>query len=84
MAIMRKLRLALILLPLAGCGADPQALGITGPQGTTNHPSGAAAQTSVDTPSNDPLDNPDILQSGGRYGPSYTPSTGSSGFWGYN
>ena len=75
---MRLFRLALMLLPLAGCAATPQALGITGPQGNTETP--AADQS----PPSDPLDNPDIMQSGTRYGPSYAPSTGGGKFWGYN
>jgi len=78
---MRFVRLALMLLPLAGCAASPQALGITGPEGSTNK---SAAAPGVQTPTADPLDNPDLMRSGTRYGPSYTPSTGSSGFWGYN
>jgi hypothetical protein len=78
---MRSIRLALMLLPLAGCAASPQALGITGPQGSTDK---TAATPSPATPQADPLDNPNLMQSGTRYGPTYTPSTGSSGFWGYN
>ena len=79
--VMRFIRLALMLLPLAGCAASPQALGITGPQGSADQ---TATPPTAGTPPVDPLDNPDILQSGTRYGPSYTPSRGSSGFWGYN
>ncbi|HTW69796.1 MAG TPA: hypothetical protein VME47_07920 [Acetobacteraceae bacterium] len=78
---MRTICLALMLLVLAGCAAGPQALGITGPQGSTNK---AAAAPAVPPPPTDPLDNPGLMQSGTRYGPTYTPSTGSSGFWGYN
>ncbi|HTW69508.1 MAG TPA: hypothetical protein VME47_06450 [Acetobacteraceae bacterium] len=79
---MRFFRLALMLLPLAGCAATPQSLGITGPQGTTNK--AARAPAAEPSPASDPLDNPDLLQSGTRYGPSYAPSSGSSGYWGYN
>ena len=73
-----RVALSLICLLLAGCGASPRSLGITGPdpQGVTP-PSAAAAPT-------DPLDNPAALQSGGRYGPGYTPTTGSGDYWGYN
>jgi hypothetical protein len=78
---MRLFHLVLMLLPLGGCAATPQALGITGPEGSTANPATPSADQS---PPTDPLDNPDILQSGGRYGPSYAPSTGGGKFWGYN
>jgi len=78
---MRLIRFAVMLVSLAGCASGPQALGITGPEGSTDRGSAPAA---AETPPTDPLDNPDIMQSGTRYGPSYSPSKGSSGFWGYN
>ena len=74
---MRMILLALPLL-LACCTAGPQALGITGP-GTEG-----AAPPPVEAAPVDPLDNPNALQSGGRYGPSYVPTTGSGDYWGYN
>ncbi len=74
---MRFLVLLVLLLPLAACAGGPQALGITGPNG------GEPARAVLPTPPN-PLDNPETLQSGGRYGPSYAPSTGGGNFWGYD
>ena len=74
---MPRVALLLMLLLLAACAAGPQALGITGPQGSISAPATAPA-------TGDPLDNPDILQSGGRYGPNYAPTTGGGRFWGYN
>ncbi|HUB11249.1 MAG TPA: hypothetical protein VMB34_04765 [Acetobacteraceae bacterium] len=79
---MRLLCRVLLLLSLTGCAASPQALGITGPEGSTARP--ATSPLTEAPPSTDPLDNPDIMQSGGRYGPSYAPNKGSSGYWGYN
>jgi hypothetical protein len=74
----RLLVLALVpLLPLAACAGGPQGLGITGPQG---HPTAVEAPP----PAADPLDAPDLLQSGSRYGPSTTPTTGGGHFWGYD
>jgi hypothetical protein len=67
-----------LLLPLAACATGPSALGITGPQG------GPPASAAEPPPSSDPFDNPDTLQSGSRYGPSYGPSSGGGHFWGYN
>jgi len=67
-----------MLLPLAACAGGPQALGITGPQG------GAPAAVVAPAPPADPFDNPEALQSGTRFGPSYTPSTSGGHFWGYD
>jgi hypothetical protein len=74
---MRLVPLVLLLLPLAACAGGPQALGITGPQGSTAAPA-------TPSPPLDPLDNPATLDSGTRYGPTYAPSTGGGNFWGYN
>jgi hypothetical protein len=74
---MRFIVLLVLLLPLAACAGGPQALGITGPDGGKDGPAAAAPLPS-------PLDNPETLQSGGRYGPSYAPSTGGGRFWGYD
>ena len=70
--------LLMLLLPLAGCAGGPQALGITGPHGSTlgRIPGPAAGQ--------DPLDNPNALDSGTRYAPGIKPTTGSGRYWGYN
>ena len=75
---MRILAFAVSLVVLAGCSGGPQALGITGPEGGASPPAAAAP------PPSDPFDNPETLQSGGRYAPSYTPSTNGGHFWGYN
>jgi hypothetical protein len=75
---MRLAALIVLLMPLAACAGGPQALGITGPEGATPAPAAAPA------PPTDPFDNPDTLQSGGRYGPSYAPTTNGGRFWGYD
>ena len=68
----------LLLLLLAGCAGGPQALGITGPQGSS------LGTTPGPSPGEDPLDSPDAFQSGTRYSPSARPTTGSGHYWGYN
>ena len=65
----------LLLTSLAGCTTSPAALGITGPKG-----GGDAAPASAQ----DPLDNPNALQSGSRYQPNVVPTTGGGHFWGYD
>jgi len=75
---MRRVAVILMLLPLAACAGGPRAIGITGPDGATPEPAAAPA------PANDPFENPDTLQSGTRYGPSYGPSTSGGHFWGYD
>lgn len=69
----------LVCLFLASCAAGPQTLGITGP-GTQ---AAAPAPSDTQAPA-DPMDDPALLQSGTRYGPNYTPTTGGGRFWGYN
>ncbi|HEY1934150.1 MAG TPA: hypothetical protein VGG99_19245 [Acetobacteraceae bacterium] len=64
--------LALVLL--AGCAEGPQALGITGPEGSTLGSTPPSEQ--------DLFDNPNVLQSGERYGPSSAPTTGKGRYWG--
>jgi len=68
----------LLLLPLAGCAGGPEALGITGPQGSN------LGTTFGPAPGEDPLDSPNAFQSGTRYSPSTGPTTGSGHYWGYN
>ena len=80
-ATMRAIAIAVLLLPLAACSGGPQALGITGPHGASAATPASAGATRAPV---DPLDNPNLLQSGGRYGPDYAPTTGSGRFWGYN
>jgi len=70
--------LLLPLLLLAGCAGGPAALGITGPHGST------LGTAPAPRPGTDPLDNPNALQSGVRYGPSMAPTTGGGRFWGYD
>ncbi|HEY3845650.1 MAG TPA: hypothetical protein VGL95_00890 [Acetobacteraceae bacterium] len=75
---MRIVALAILFPLLAACSGGPQALGITGPQGSVPTPVAEPA------PPVDPLENPATLSSGTRYGPTYAPSTGGGNFWGYN
>jgi hypothetical protein len=72
----RVIAILLLVLPLAGCAAGPQALGITGPQGSTLGNTPPSSQ--------DIFDNPNGMQSGDRYGPSAAPTTGSGRYWGNN
>ncbi|HVZ10107.1 hypothetical protein [Rhodopila sp.] len=73
---MRLLLITVCLLGLAGCGTDPQALGITGPGQQT--PLGGTATFDQDRM-------PGVSTMGTFYGPTNAgPQTGSSGFWGYN
>ncbi len=75
---MRFVALIVLLLPLAACAGGPEALGITGPDG------GKPAAVAAPGAPSDPFDNPDTLQSGGRYGPGYAPTTNGGHFWGYD
>jgi hypothetical protein len=70
--------LLMVLLALAGCAGGPQALGITGPGGSS------LGTTAAPPPGQDPMDNPNTFQSGTRYSPSSGPTTGSGRYWGYN
>lgn len=70
--------LLLLVVPLVGCAGGPQALGITGPRGTS------LGTTTGPPPGEDPLDSPNAYQSGTRYSPSPGPTTGSGHYWGYN
>lgn len=72
--MLRAVVLVVLLLPLAACAEGPQAFGITGPQGST--------LGTTPPPNGDPLDNPDALLSGARYGPGSAPSTGGGRYWG--
>ncbi|HEY0425724.1 MAG TPA: hypothetical protein VGC82_20575 [Rhodopila sp.] len=66
-----------LLVLLTACSGDPASYGITGP-GIQKLPVGPAA----DTPDSSPT--PGISTTGSSYGPSNRPTTGGSGFWGYN
>jgi hypothetical protein len=72
---MRFVGLAFMLF-LASCSGDPRSYGITGP-GTQPAPVTAPAGAEA-TPS------PGVSTSGTSFGPSSSPTTGTSGFWGYN
>ena len=74
----RAAMLLVLLLPFGGCAGGPSALGITGPQ------QGALTAEPAAKPAVDPLDNPETLQSGIRYGPGSGPTTGGGHFWGYD
>jgi hypothetical protein len=69
-----------LLLFLAACSGDPGSYGITGP-GAPPEPVTPSPDTTPDT-----APTPGVTTTGPTYGPSGTsgPSTGNSGFWGYN
>ncbi len=75
---MRTLPVLGLLFALAACSGDPRAFGITGP-GTAQPAPVAPAIESPDT-----APTPGVSTTGTSYGPSNGPTTGSSGFWGYN
>jgi hypothetical protein len=66
-----------LLTALAACTSDPRAFGITGP-GPQPAPVGPTADSTDSAPT------PGMSTSGSMYGPTNRPSTGASGFWGYN
>ena len=73
---MRALFVLTAMMALSACAGDPRSFGITGP-GTGPAP--------VATPMGmDPDQLPGAPTYGTFYGPTNTPVTGSSGFWGYN
>jgi hypothetical protein len=74
---MRTLLTIVLLMTLAACSGDPRSYGITGP-GTQPMP----PAPSVDTP--DTSTAPGMSTTGTNYGPGTRPTTGASGFWGYN
>lgn len=61
---------------LAACSGDPRALGITGPGASAAPPPPPQEQGE-----SAPLGAPQV---GTPYGISIAPTTGTSGFWGYN
>jgi hypothetical protein len=67
--------IALLLLCLAGCSGNPSAYGITGP---------GAQQARPRLPDDATVGQPGLPDTGTVVGPSITPSTGSSRYWGYN
>jgi hypothetical protein len=78
-SVMRTVSALGLLILLAACSGDPASYGITGP-GTQPPP--AAASVTVQSPDTSPT--PGVPTTGTPYGPSNAPSTGGSGFWGYN
>jgi hypothetical protein len=70
---MRFIMLSLLLL-LAGCGADPTALGITGRTVAVPPPDPGETQTGI----------PNAPQTGTQLAPSLPANTGAGKFWGYN
>jgi hypothetical protein len=66
-----------LLIFLAACSGDPRSYGITGP-------GAQPAPAAPSTPSPDTAPVPGVTTSGTPYGPTPMPSTGGSGFWGYN
>ena len=73
---MRTLLVLTVMTALSACAGDPRSYGITGP-GT--RPAPAAAPMGMDA---DQV--PGVPTYGTFYGPTNTPVTGTSGFWGYN
>ena len=73
---MRALLVLTAVTCLAACAGDPRSYGITGP-GTG--PAPAAQPMGMDA---DQV--PGVPTYGTFYGPTNTPMTGASGFWGYN
>jgi hypothetical protein len=64
----------LLLLGLAGCDANPAALGITGPPMAEPPPDPGEVQTGI----------PGSPQTGTQYAPNLPANTGAGKFWGYN
>jgi hypothetical protein len=76
-AVMRTVLALGFLTLLVACSGDPRSFGITGPGA---EPAPAAPATA--SPDTAPM--PGVATTGPTYGPSTAPSTGNSGFWGYN
>jgi hypothetical protein len=76
-SVMRTVSALGLLTLLAACSGTPASYGITGP-GTQPPPA------AVTVPSPDTSPTPGMSTTGTSYGHSSEPSTGSSGFWGYN
>jgi hypothetical protein len=74
---MRSVAVFGLVLLVAACSGDPRSYGITGPgtQPAPVAPSGPVPDTA-------PI--PGVSTTGSSFGPTNAPSTGSSGFWGYN
>jgi hypothetical protein len=67
-----------LLIFLAACSGDPRSFGITGPG---NQPEPAPP---AEGPTPDSVAVPGVTIIGPTYGTTGGPSSGSSGFWGYN
>ena len=63
-----------LLLLLAGCGANPASLGITGAAMPEPPPDPGEVQTGI----------PGAPQTGTQYAPSLPANTGAGKYWGYN
>jgi hypothetical protein len=74
---MRALVALSLLAVLAACTSDPQSWGITGP-GPPPAPAAAPSEAADDPAA------PGVSTSGPLYGPSNRPTSGPSGFFGYN
>jgi hypothetical protein len=66
-----------LLAVLAGCSGGPAAYGITGPGSQP-----VVVARPAETPDTAPT--PGVTTTGTSFGPSNQPTTGTSGFWGYN
>lgn len=74
---MRIISVIALNLLLAACSGGPQSLGITGP----------GKPTPITPPTEDPtnaMGTPAVQTGGTSYGGNAGPTTGGSGFWGYN
>jgi hypothetical protein len=65
------------VIVLTACSGDPRSYGITGP-GTAKLPPQVPTVAGEATPT------PGVPTPGSYYGPTHGPSSGDSGFWGYN
>jgi len=77
-AVMRTILAFGLLIVLAGCSGGPAAYGITGPGSQPV----AVVVPPAETPDTAPT--PGVTTTGTSFGPSNRPTTGTSGFWGYN
>ncbi len=75
---MRAVLAIFLLIGLTACSGDPRSYGITGPG--AQPPAAPSAEIAPEEAS--PV--PGVSNSGTSYGPATQPTTGGSGFWGYN
>lgn len=76
---MTRIAALLLALLLPACSATPQSLGLTGPQGEA--PAAPSFSDRTGDSTNGPLGTP---TTGTFYGPNNGPTSGGSGYYGYN